>query len=214
MIAGRARAILALVGWLTLLLPGLARADAVGDFWHWFEYEHAALLDPATRADREEALAYWLGRIDPSLSYVLETDKRRKRLTISADGDANHFRRVELMVEAAPKVKGWKFVALRRKTRSLSPVTVDDVTVDPGTAHFDLYRDLGRIGVVLYLPEYDQARKPAYRLAAMRLMSQAVGEWDVGTEIGFVDFDNQQVRDMQFSRPFGEFEKVFSRMRK
>ena len=48
------------------LFVGPVRADAVDDFWHWFEYEHEALLAPATRADREEALGYWLGLVRAS----------------------------------------------------------------------------------------------------------------------------------------------------
>ena len=198
---------------LLCLLGGPVGADGVDDFWYWFEHEHGTLLAPETRADREEALAYWLGRIDPGLSYVLDTSGRRNVLTLSADGDVNLFRRVELMVEAAPKVKGWKYVAFRQKTRELTPVAVDPVVLDPATTHFDLYRDTGKIGVVLYIPDFDPDLKEAYRVAAMRLMSQAVGEWDVGTEIGFVDFDNQQVRDMQFSRPFAEFASVFRKLR-
>jgi hypothetical protein len=199
---------------LLWLFAGPVRADGVDDFWYWFEHEHEALLAAETRADREEALGYWLGRIDPGLSYALDTSGRRKVLTLSADGDVNLFRRVELMVEAAPKVKGWKYVAFRQKARKLTPVAVDPVVLDPATTHFDLYRDTGKIGVVLYIPAFDPDQKEAYRVAAMRLMSQAVGEWDVGIEIGFVDFDNQQVRDMQFSRPFAEFAGVFRKLRK
>ena len=198
---------------LLCLLGTPVCADGVDDLWYWFEHEHEALLAPETRADREEALAYWLDRIDPGLSYVLDTSGRRNVLTLSADGDVNLFRRVELMVEAAPKVKGWKYVAFRQKTRELTPVAVEPVVLDPATTHFDLYRDTGKIGVVLYIPDFDPDLKEAYRVAAMRLMSQAVGEWDVGTEIGFVDFDNQQVRDMQFSRPFAEFAGVFRKLR-
>jgi hypothetical protein len=198
---------------LLILAAVPAAADPVADFWYWFEHEHEALVAPATRADREEALAYWLGRVDPALSYVLEPGKRRHALILSADGDSGQFRRVELMVDAAPKVKGWKFRALRPEARQLTPETVGDVTLDPATTHFDLYRDGARIGVVLYVPGYSASDNTAsYRLAAMRLMSQAVGEWDVGMEIGFVDFDNQQVRDMQFSRPFAEFEGVFRKL--
>lgn len=199
---------------LLMVAAGPAAADPVTDLWYWFEHEHEALVAPATRADREVALAYWLGRVHPGLSYVLEIGQRRHSLIISADGDSGLFRRVELMVDAAPKVRGWKFRAFRPAARRLGPETVGDVTLDPATTHFDLYRDAGRIGVVLYVPGYAASDREAYRVAGMRLMSQAVGEWDVGMEIGFVDFDNQQVRDMQFSRPFSEFEKVFKKLRR
>lgn len=197
-----------------MLAAGAARADAVDDFWEWFAYEHEALVAPATRVDRHEALAYWLGRIEPALSYDLDEGGRRKTLTVSADGDVNLFRTAELMIDRAPKVKGWKFVALRQKQRTLEAVTVGPVTLDPATTFFDLYEDSSKIGVVFYLPEFDPDNMAAYRIAAMRLMSQSIGEWDVGLNIGFVDFDNQQVRDMQFSRPFEDFKTVFAKLRK
>ena len=78
-IGPRARA-LSIASWsgllaLLCLFASPVRADAVDDFWYWFEFEHEALLAPETRADREDALTYWLGRIDPGLSYVLDTKK-------------------------------------------------------------------------------------------------------------------------------------------
>jgi hypothetical protein len=210
-------------GWraLAILLPALAsqpgdaaRADeAVAGFWDWFGHEHEALLAPETAADRREALAYWLSRVDPGLSYVLETKGRRNTLIVSADGNFGLFGTAQGLVESAPRVKGWKFVALRPRRKTLTPERVDAVVLDPATTHFDLYRDGGRVGVVFYVPEYDPERQSAYRLAAMRLMCQAVGEWEVGTDVGFVDFDSQQVRDMQFSRPFSEFAGVFGKLR-
>jgi hypothetical protein len=195
--------------------PGDApRADeAIAGFWDWFGHEHEALLAPETAADRREALAYWLSRVDPGLSYVLETTGRRNTLIVSADGNFGLFRTARGLVESAPRVKGWKFVALRPRRKTLTPERVDAVVLDPATTHFDLYRDGGRVGVVFYLPDYDPDRQSAYRLAAMRLMCQAVGEWQVGTDVGFIDFDSQQVRDMQFSRPFSEFAGVFGKLR-
>ena len=204
---------------LALLLPILAgagplRAEEADDrFWDWFGREHEALLEPATSADRREALSYWLGRVHPGLSYELDAQGRRKTLTLSADGDFGLFATVRRLVDAAPKVKGWKFVALRQKRRDLRAEPVDPIVLDPATTWFDLYRDGGRVGVVFYLPDYEPELLDAYRVAAMRLMSQAVGEWAVGTEVGFVDFDAQGVRDTAFSRPFDEFASVFGKLR-
>jgi hypothetical protein len=194
------------------LMPGARADEAVASLWNWFEREHEALLAPATGPDRREALAYWLGRVDPGLSYVLDTEGRRKILTISADGEFGLFKTARRVVEAAPGIRGWKIVALRQQRRELTPERVGSVTLDPASTYFDLYRDGARVGVVFYLPSYDPDLLPAYRLAAMRLMSQAVGEWAVGTGIGFVDFDGQQVRDMEFSRPFDDFAGVFRKL--
>lgn len=197
---------------LMTLVQGARADEAVTNLWNWFEREHEALIEPVTAPDRGDALAYWLGRVDPGLSYVLDTEGRRNVLTISADGELGLFKTAQRVVEAAPKVRGWKFVALRQKRRQLTPERVDPIVLDPATTYFDLYRDGARVGVVFYLPAYDPDQLPAYRLAAMRLMCQAVGEWAVGTDIGFVDFDGQQVRDMEFSRPFEDFAGVFKKL--
>jgi len=45
-------------------------------------------------------------------------------------------------------------------------------------------------------------------------MCQAVGERNVGNEVGFVDLDSQDVRDAQFSRPFADFPTVFNGLRR
>jgi len=196
--------------WLLLmLLPQVAVGDPTTDFWGWFKGDaeriRAAMDDERTR----ESMAYWLGRVAPGLSYELRQGKRKRQLILSADGNMARFVTVENIVRAAPRIKGWKFIALRPSEKRPYPVVVGDVRLDPEVTYFDLYQDTGRLGVVLYLPEFDAEHVESYRIAARRLLCQVLGERKVGQEIGFIDFDDQQVRDMQFSRPFSEFREVF-----
>lgn len=201
--------------WLLLmLLPQGAVADPIGQFWDWFNSDaeriRVAMDDERTR----ESMDYWLGRIAPGLSYELRERGRKRQLILSADGNMARFVTVENVVRAAPRIKGWKFTALRPAEKRPYPVVVGEVRLDPETTYFDLYQDTGRLGVVLYLPEFDAELIDGYRIAGRRLLCQALGERDVGHEIGFVDFDNQQVRDAQFSRPFREIRDVFDALRK
>ncbi len=186
--------------------------DPVAGFWGWFETTADRVYESGDDAVDREDMAYRLGRIRPGLSYEIVREGRKAELVLSADGNIGLFSTVEGIVRQAPKIRRWKFTALRPRARRLAPVTVDGVTIDPDTAYFDLYEDAARLGVVFYLPAYDPEQVDAYRTAARRLMCQAVGERKVGNEVGFVDLDSQDVRDARFSRPFVEFREVFGNL--
>lgn len=203
---------------VTTLLLGLAFLPAVADeqqaFWSWFETVESRMQPDPPDPVVVEDMGYWLGRISPDLSFELGHSGRKRTLTLSADGRAALVPLVDKLVEDAPKIRGWKFVSLRQKQKRLRPVTVGEITLDPDNLYFDLYDDGPRFGVAFYLPEFVHTRVDDYRLAAMRLMSMSVGERNVASWIGFVDFDRHGVRDMAFSRPFVEFETVFDGLRK
>jgi hypothetical protein len=199
---------------LVLLWPVAVAADPVAEFWGWFEGDAARIGSAGDDERTREAMRYWLGRIGPGLSYELRSRGGKQELIISADGDMARFVTVQRVVRAAPSIRSWKFTALRPAEKRLSTVVVGGALLDPETTYFDLYRDDARLGVVLYLPQFDARHVDSYRLAARRLLCQALGERQVGHEIGFVDIDTQAVRDMQFSRPMREFREVFDAVRK
>ncbi len=203
---------------LLLIVALLASPPVIGDeraeFWAWFESAADRIDVRSPGPIVEEDMAYWLRRISPDLSYEFQGSGRKSVLTLSADGREALVPLVDSMVSQAPKVRGWKFVSLRQKVKEPRPVTVGGITLDPGTLFFDLYDDGPKFGVVFYLPEFVHDEIDDYRLAAMRLMSMSVGERDVASWIGFVDFDRHGVRDTEFSRPFADFETVFDGLRK
>lgn len=179
--------------WLVVaLLAGLGAGPAladevdegIDDFWAWLEADHAMFGEPGQSGEAHERLAYWLGRVDRGLSYELEARGKRRELTVSGDGRLGSVLVADRLVAAAPSIRHWKFRALRRRQRPLEPETVDGITLDPATTFFDMYRDGAQVGVVLYVPEVDPDRLDTLRVAARRLMSQAIGERNVAVEIG------------------------------
>ena len=199
---------------LLLVVNGPVLAGAQQEFWGWFESVAGSLDADSPDPVIVEDMGYWLGRISADLSFELDKRGRKQVLTLSADGRQALVPLVDKLVGEAPQIRGWKLVSLRPREKALRPVTVGSITLDPGRLHFDLYDDGPRFGVVFYLPEFDHRSVDDYRRAAMRLMSMSIGERDVASWIGFVDFDRQGVRDMQFSRPFAEFRDVFKRLGK
>lgn len=199
---------------LMLVALQATHADTRQEFWSWFESVEGR-LDPASPDPIvAEDMGYWLGRISPELSYELSKSGRKRVLTLSADGKEALVPLVDDIVSKAPRVKGWKFVSLRRQQKTLRPVSAGEATLDPENLFFDLYDDGAKFGIVFYLPEFVHERLDDYRLAAMRLMSMSIGERDVAGWIGFVDFDRHGVRDTEFSQPFADFETVFDGLRK
>jgi len=193
---------------------GQAEDNPIAEFWSWFASQAARVKEGGDDAENREAMAYWLGRIRPGLSYQILQRGRKAELVLTADGQIALFGTVAAVARAAPKIKGWKITALRAKTRKLSTVRIGDAAIDPATTWFDLYQDSARLGVVFYLPEFQGEHIEDYRKAARVLMCQAVGERNVGNEIGFVDIDSRDVRDAQFSRPFTDFSTVFNGLRR
>lgn len=207
-------ALIMLAGTGAELRAGQPGAGPVAEFWNWFEGEAARLRETGDDEDNREAMAYWLGRIRPGLSYEILRDGRKAELVLSADGQVSLFGTVAAVARAAPKIRGWKVTALRPRKRELSVVRVGDIEIDPQATWFDLYQDGPRLGVVFYVSGYRPEMVEDYRRAARILMCQAVGERNVGNEVGFVDLDNQDVRDAQFSRPFADFRVVFNGLRR
>ena len=203
-----------LTGLLLLLGLQVAMADPASEFWDWFAANEDRVGAEPYGPQTSEDMAYWLGRIAPGLSYQITRSGRKSVLTLSSDGELRLFPIVDRLVEAAPRVRGWKVKSLRRRVKALQTESTGAVTLNPADLYFDLYEDAGRFGVVFYLPVFEPGSMQDYRTAAMRLMSQSVGERDVGAWIGFVDFDSQNVRDMEFSRPFQDFRQVFDGLRK
>lgn len=207
-----ARSVLGLVA--ACLAASAVSATEIDEFWGWFAHAEQGLRQPEWSTDDREAMEYWLGRIEPDLSHERSESGRKQVLVFSSDGNPGLFRTVERLVSESPRIRGWKFLALRRQQKSLQPVTVGSVELDPADVFFDLYRDGARIGVVFYLEDYAPDQIETYRTAARRLMCQAIGERNVGVEVGFVDIDRQTVRDMQFSRPLSDFKEAFDQVQK
>lgn len=184
-------------------------AGPEAEFWEWFAANAQRLASSPDAAETGDEMSYWLGRIEPGLSCQIVGGGRKTVLVLSADGSMGLFPVVDRLIGQAPRIKGWKVQSLRKRQDRLTPVTVGGVTLDPARVNFDLYEDGFRYGVVLYVPQPVDDHMDDYRTAARRLMSQSIGEREVGAWIGFVDVDRYGVRDMQFSQPFSRFREVF-----
>ncbi len=159
-------------------------------FWRWF-VENSGTI--ATSSDMEgpvfERLTEQLRAVNPGLVWELGSEGPGHEIVISADGIREIFPIVERVVAAAPRIPGWKVTAFRpRKSLDGFTIEMDGIRVDPREIRFELdLGDEGRADLSLYVPGYREGEERIMR-ATYILLDAALGERDVETRIGAIDF--------------------------
>ena len=94
--------------------------EKVEVFWKWFEDHNEQLvamgdLEEKERTELENALQYQLTKYCNGLSYEIgDATANGRTLTFTAEGDTDLFRYVVELVDAAPDLDWWEFVAFKQ----------------------------------------------------------------------------------------------------
>jgi hypothetical protein len=89
-------------------------------FWKWFEDHNEQLvamgdLEEKERTELENALQYQLTKYCNGLTYEIgDATANGRTLTFTAEGDTDLFRYVVELVDAAPDLDWWEFVAFKQ----------------------------------------------------------------------------------------------------
>jgi hypothetical protein len=171
---------------LTLLLATSPTTPEAA-FWSWFtrNADRVATIRNATEPVADE-LADRLASINPDLTFELGTSRRPYELIISAGGIKAAFPAVQRLVAAAPPISGWKIVAFRPRSAAGLIIEIGGYRVDPAEVWFEAERDGKKYGVTLYLPGFRNDTNG--KQAGYLLLDGSLGEYDVETKLGFIDF--------------------------
>jgi hypothetical protein len=159
-------------------------------FWTWFAANEARLFalqgasDPILgELDRE------LHRVHADLTYEIgpEHDGRRD-FVISADGLKAAFPAVEAVHAAAPSLPRWQWVKFRPRRAFLHDLDIGGLAIKPDDVRYVLARDGARVGIVLFFAGYTEAEHRRYGQAGFLLLDEALGEYAIETEVGFIEF--------------------------
>lgn len=91
----------------------------INNFWNWFQDNHHLICRSNEKTDQEyETALYWLGEFlgyyCPHLIYIVIQKSKgteESELIISANSDPDYYGEVITLVDAAPKISGWKITA-------------------------------------------------------------------------------------------------------
>jgi hypothetical protein len=192
-----------------------ARPEA---FWSWFKdhddaYFSLAPDDAARREALFDELSTELGKINPDLTFEFGPLIDGKRdFVISAGGIKDAFPAVRELVAHAPALSHWRVIAFRPRRSPVSTIEFQDVKLKPEQVRMRLARDGEKVGLTLLMPDYTEARGAEFGQAAYLLLDEALGEYDVETKVGFIEFEALPSTTPVDTVPLSELSTAFDRM--
>jgi hypothetical protein len=199
---------LLIIGFATLLIlscsPPQDSRESV--FWRWFQANEARVFDFEKDRDRIfDELEKELHKVHPNLTFEFGPNLGGKReFVISADGIKGAFPAVTALADAAPTLPRWKIIKFRPRRYFQSPVTLNGLKISPEQVHFTIEPDNEKVSLTLFIEGYDPAERARYAGVVYLMLDQALGEYDVETKVGAIEFKNNLAVSKLRKRPFSE----------
>ena len=181
-------------------------------FWKWFEKNHETyyteIENLEIRDDLFDELTKNLKKVNEDLIFEFSPihENNVREFTISAEGMKELFPIVEKLIEKAPKLKNWKFNAFRQR------IPGDDFEIQYGDlkiGYSDIYyrseKDNGKLGIELNIKNYDG--KGQTQNAIYILLDGLIGEYDVTTKIGWIEWVELDKNEIKNLKPIIELRK-------
>ena len=186
-------------------------------FWPWFKSQKSELADlfsyetgaagqnnPDLHKKMEDTVAEVGGKlrkVHPEFSPFFGYSDDTNTLTITVNGQAEHFAAVDDFVAAAPEVEGWKFIALKQ------PLSLGaDTEIQSGTAKLKVVdwrytktkNSNGAFNFVIYVPNKVSDDAEGFKSLFSQLTRDFLGERFASTAVGEIT-----VRQLPDSAPEG-----------
>lgn len=178
-----------------------ARLSAQKTFWTWFQ-DNTAFLE--TYAENTTAVVAAIGErlnaVNRQLTFEMgRADDGIYEFIISADGMSKAFPDVVALTKAAPTVPGWRIIAFRpRKLDSLGKtVRFEDMELSTNALWYRSSDQGDRIAVTLCVDGRDKDGAQAMLGPVFLLLDATLGEYDVATKIGVIEFEDCPVEPVE-----------------
>ena len=183
-------AAIALLAFMVFSIFGTkASANPEQDFWVWFKRNDATLFDFEKGQERIfDQLSTQIKRVDPNLTFEFGPKQNGKReFVISADGLRESFPAVISLYDAAPKLDRWIFVKFRPRREPMG-IEYAGVKVEVNDVLVSLEPDGDKVAITVYIAKYNVIQANAYGSIGFLMLDQALGEYDMETKVGPVQF--------------------------
>ena len=172
--------------------------------WNWFvaNSEKLTMMNDISEAECQQLLDEWQHQLDiycEGLTYeISEQTAQGRTMTISAEGDFDLFRYVVELVDNAPDVDWWEFVAFKQPKGKALKVTFDKYRFDTSKMAFmqlECEEEPDIVGLRVALPDLPANYRPQEgnaddedRLVGVYVTLEALlGEFDCTTLIGYLE---------------------------
>lgn len=181
-----------------------ANASPEATFWVWFQKHSNDIYHFEKNREKVfDQLSAALAKVNNDLTFefspVLENGKRE--FVLSAGGIKASFPAVEALFDAAPDMAQWTVVKFRQRRATLNDISFGKVTVKAQDVYYNLYPHNGKLGVVLFFDDYSEEQHSTYGNLGYLFLDESLGEYDVETKLGFIEFHNKSSRYFEGARP-------------
>jgi len=184
-----------------------ANASVEADFWQWFQKNGDMLFN--FEKDREntfDKLSLALSKVDPELTFEFSPirENGKREFVISAGGIKKSFPSVELLFNSAPEFKSWTIIKFRPRRTPLNDLTFGGVSIKSDDVYYNIYKDEDKLGIVLFFENYSEEEHATYGNIGFLFLDETLGEFDVSTKLGFIEFHNKNSEYFNGAKPIKE----------
>ena len=178
-------------------------------FWNWFEKNQETYYSEIENLEIREKifneLSKNLKKINEDLVFEFSPihENNVREFTISAEGMKELFPIVEKLIEKAPKLKNWKFNAFRQRIPGDEfEIQYGDLKISYSDIYYRSENDNGKLGIELNIKNYDDEAQT--QNAIYILLDGLIGEYDVTTKIGWIEWVKLNENEMENLKPIIE----------
>jgi hypothetical protein len=169
--------------------------EKIEKFWQWFQDHNEQLvmlndLDEKDREQLENALQYQLTKYCAGLAYEMgDPTPNGRTLTFTAEGDTDLFRYVVELVDAAPDLDWWEFVAFKQPMGTELKVRFDRYLFDTRKMYFqqlECEEEPDMLGLRIAV-EDSKPDDEDFQVGVYVTLEALIGEFDCATLIGYME---------------------------
>jgi len=180
-------------------------------FWNWFVKNEQRLFD--FESDRERIfgdLGTQLKKVHGDLTFEFSPVQDGKReFVLSAGGIRSAFPAVESLYAKAPPLTRWKWVKYRPRRMPLNDLNYAGKAIKVDDVRYLLAKDGDKVGVVLFFDGYNEEEKATFGQMGYLFLDEALGEYAVETQVGFIEFEGRDSKHFPQARPLRELPAQF-----
>ena len=169
--------------------------DKTAKFWQWFidHNEQLVAMGDLEEKERQElcsALQYQLTKYCEGLTYEIgDATANGRTLTFTAEGDTDLFRHVVELVDNAPDLDWWEFVAFKQPMGTELKVRFDQYLFDTRKMYFqqlECEEEPDMLGLRIAV-EGSKPDDEDFQVGVYVTLEALIGEFDCATLIGYME---------------------------
>lgn len=201
---------------LIMTTPTFATESPEQKFWNWFiSYKTELEAIESSFDPRLEPLSKHLRLYHVDIVYEISLHNSKPReLIISGDGLKEMIPIVQNLIQAAPEIEGWKFIAFRPRKSDYMDFKLDfgGMVIDPKRMWFFPITKDGYFDMIIYHPDYSEQDKNSFIGGTYIILDMVLGEFDVMTKVRYMDFQALPEKKIQTKLlPLSELQRVFDK---